>query len=171
MADRDVRGAWLTELQGLLSTCFPEFLAERTYYKQVPHTRLLARTGGRLVGQVGIDDRVMRFDDRPARVFGLVDLCVAPQARGIGCGRALIRGVEKLARRIDINALVALADRPEIYSAAGFTTCDVDATWLAIHDLRSVSVLNRRLDRVFQVKLLRQDLELPRRVDFLGHMF
>ena len=47
MADRDVRGARLTELRGLLSTCFPEFLAERTYYKHVPHIRLLALTEGR----------------------------------------------------------------------------------------------------------------------------
>jgi hypothetical protein len=41
MADRDVRWARLTELQGLLRTCFPEFLAEQTYYKQVPHTVFL----------------------------------------------------------------------------------------------------------------------------------
>jgi N-acetylglutamate synthase-like GNAT family acetyltransferase len=171
VADWDVRGHALVELQGLLRTCFPGFLAERTYYKQLPHTCLLARTEGRLIGQVGIDDRVMRIDDRPSRVFGLVDLCVTPGARGMGCGRALIRGVEKLAHNADIDTLVALADRPEIYSAAGFATCDVDATWLAIHELRSVSLLNRRLDGVFQVRFLRRDLELPRRVDFLGHMF
>jgi hypothetical protein len=36
VAGRDVRGDALVELQGLLRTCSPGFLAERTYYKQVP---------------------------------------------------------------------------------------------------------------------------------------
>src|SRR5690554_4107227 len=48
-----------SQLQDLLEECFPGWLEGRTYYKQLPHFRLMAMDAERVVGQVGVDGRII----------------------------------------------------------------------------------------------------------------
>ncbi len=66
----------LAMLRQLLDDCLPDTFIGRTYVKQLPHFRLLARDGDRLIGQLGLDFRVIRVGPAILHIFGIIDLCV-----------------------------------------------------------------------------------------------
>ena len=69
-------------LADLRNRCFPAHAVPRSYFKQLPHWRPLARQDGVLVAQAGVEHRMVAFDGRPVSVLGIVALCVDPAARG-----------------------------------------------------------------------------------------
>ena len=172
--DYDLAPSVRPNLQGLLSNCFPDFFSDRHYYKQVPHGRLLARQHGRLVGQLGIDYRVVRFGNKVLSVFGVVDLCVALDARGRGIGGQLLDALEARARHGEVDLLIAIADDPRLYAAQGFQRVDPVTRWLAIEDRRSINVLEKKLKGRMLVKMVRKD-DAPDNLfgaaDLLGYLF
>lgn len=172
--DYQLRTSMPRDLQTLLAECFPEYLPDRLYYKQVPHGRLLAMKGGRLVGQVGIDYRVVRIGDRFLSTFGVVDLCVASDARDDGIGTQLLNALEARARHGEVDLLMAIADEPRRYATRGFQRIDPMTRWLAIEDRMSVHLVEKDLGGRMLVKVIRKDLVLDedcRTADLLGHLF
>ena len=97
-------------IASLLDACFDGVHGGRTWFKQIPHQRLLAWSGSDLMGHVGMEYRVVRVGEAFLPVVGIVDLCVAPAARRQGIGAALLLGVEERARG-QLFAL-AMADDP-----------------------------------------------------------
>jgi GNAT superfamily N-acetyltransferase len=161
-------------LQVLLSDCFPEYLSERLYYKQVPHGRLLAVKDGCLVGQVGIDYRVVRIGDQVLRTFGVVDLCVASEVQGHGIGRQLLEALEARARHGEVDVLMAIADDPRLYAAGGFKRINPMTRWLAIEDRTSIHLVEKDLGGCMLVKMVRTEqpvVENRGSVDLLGYLF
>ena len=77
------------DIATLLDACFDGVHVGRTWFKQIPHERLLARSGSDLMGLVGMEYRVVRVGEAIVPILGIVDLCVAPAARrpGIDSGR------------------------------------------------------------------------------------
>ncbi len=73
-----ISGEVRSQLRTLLDACFPGTLKGRTYFKQLPHMRLLAMDGGSVVGQVGVDGRVVNVGGTLVSIFGLIDLAVQP---------------------------------------------------------------------------------------------
>ena len=57
----------------LREEAFPDFAPERSYFKQLPHLRVLAANGGSIIGHAGLDHRVMAVGEVPVRVLGLID--------------------------------------------------------------------------------------------------
>jgi GNAT superfamily N-acetyltransferase len=84
-------------IRALLRESVPGY-PHRSYFKQLPQFRLLLQRDDELVGQVGVEHRVIRTGDSPLRIFGVIDLCVAPTARSQGLGSRLLGEVETLAR-------------------------------------------------------------------------
>ena len=68
------------QVQALLQMCFPGY-PSRSYFKLPPHFRYLAMAQGALVGQMGVELRVIRVGSEVLRTFGVVDLCVAQSER------------------------------------------------------------------------------------------
>ena len=105
----------------LLQKCFPETNYHGKHYlKQLPHYRLLAYEDEMLIGQVGIDYRIMRLNDQAIHVFGVVDLCVIEENRNHYIGSFLLEEVEKLADTLalGISHIVYLVN-PEIIVLGG----------------------------------------------------
>jgi GNAT superfamily N-acetyltransferase len=163
-----------SSLQALLAECFPEYLSDRLYYKQVPHGRLLALKDGRLVGQVGIDYRVVRIGDQVLRTFGVVDLCVASEVQGHGIGRQLLEVLEARARHGEVDVLMAIADDPRLYAAGGFRRINPTTRWLAIEDRTSIHLVEKDLGGCMLIKMVRKRQPLVENcgsVDLLGYLF
>lgn len=123
-----------TELINLLQHAFPSIYPNRRYFKQLPHLRLIAYENQRIIGQVGLDFRVMNMDGTPIHVLGIIDLCVREAVRGRGVGRALMEKVIALGEEYPIDFLLLFADRPDLYERIGFQKVSNTCTWLQIND-------------------------------------
>ena len=159
-----------TAVAGLLDACFGGAHGGRTFFKQVPHRRLLAWSGGGLVGHVGMDLRAVRVGEAVVHVLGIVDLCVAPAARRRGIGAALLHEAEN--RAGGQSFALAMADDPRLCRRAGYSLIHAaDVTFLAIDGLRCHSVVRRDLSEIFMVKRLAGNAWPDGPIDLLGHLF
>ncbi|MDE0697760.1 MAG: GNAT family N-acetyltransferase [Boseongicola sp.] len=157
-------------IASLLDACFGGVHGGRTFFKQVPHRRLLAWSQGGLVGHVGMDLRAMRIGESTIHVLGIVDLCVAPTARRQGIGAALLQAAEERAE--GQSFALSMADDPRLYLRAGYSRIHaVDVTFLAIDELRCHSVVRRDLSEIFMAKRLAGGAWPDGPIDLLGHLF
>ena len=157
-------------IAGLLDECFDGVHGGRTFFKQVPHQRLLAWSEGGLVGHVGMDFRAVRVGEATVPVLGIVDLCVALTARRKGVGAALLQGVEERAECQSFA--LAMADDSRLYCRAGHSLIHAaDVPFLAIDELRRHGVIRRDLSEFFMVKRLGGDVWPDGPIDLLGDLF
>jgi len=163
--------------RGLLATsdteeCFPETFEGRTYFKQLPHVRLLAKEGESIVGQVGIDGRVVNVEGTSVSIFGLIDLAVHPARRGKRVGTLLLAEAERIARVCEREFLVLMANRHDLYLKEGYVRVQPALTkWLAIEDRQSVELTDQDLGDCFLVKPLTERTWPAGKIDMLGYLF
>lgn len=162
------------DLAALLDGCFPDTFDGRSYFKQLPHARLLARDeDGRLLGQVGLDHRVIRVGDHVVPILGLIDLCVDANARNQGIGFRLLTETENFGRRAPapIEFLLLVTDIPTYYEAHGYHRIRPAKTrWLAIEDRRSHSVM-QHIEHELVAKPLTDRHWPDGSIDLLGYLF
>ncbi len=160
------------QLQTLLDECFPNTFAGRTYFKQLPHVRLLAMDERSVVAQVGIDARVITAGGTTVSIFGLIDLAVHPARRGNRIATRLLAEAERIARAGEREFLVAMADRHDLYLKEGYVRVQPALTkWLAIEDRQSVELMTRDLSDCFMVKPLTEKSWPAGTIDMLGYVF
>lgn len=177
---RELTTRWCTEhelharergdLQSLLSTCFEGHYATRHYFKQLPHLRVLGCVDDRLVGQIGVDHRMIRVGDEPVEIFGLIDVCVDPAHRSRGYASQLLRQVERRAAEHGIDRLLLFADDGRLYERCGYTRLVRPCRWLGIHEHATVGLLERTEDCVY-VKALGAAAWPEGPIDMLGYLF
>lgn len=171
LPESDLTPALREELRTLLESCFPGCFPERPYFKQLPHQRILVRSGGTLVAQVGLDHRAVRVGDQPVRILGVVDLCCSPAARGQGVAGDLLDQVHTLAESTQIPFTLLFADDQRLYRRKGYAPVDRTVRALGIDEHRSLGVLERPLGDCMMV---RENLDMAwpdGPVDLLGHTF
>ena len=156
---------------GLRAEAFPGYGADRAYFKQLPHHRLLAYEGDQLVGQTGIDYRVVSVGGRPTRTFGLIDLCVAQAMRGKGIGTALLEAVSRLGQANDVPFVLLITDVPHFYARSGYVFVKTDCTWLRIDEHQSLGQTTAYLDDEVMVKSIGGEQWPAGPIDFLGYLF
>lgn len=159
----------------LLQVSFPDIdYQQRDYFKQLQHSRLLAREDGKLLGQLGMDYRVMRLGENPFRILGIVDFCVHPDYRGKGIGKALMREFEAVATRVPgrVDFLFLVTDSPEYYKALGYSASRLTTTWLRIHKHRNYGVTKEFItDASFMFKPVSDKEWNGNELDLLGFMY
>ncbi len=156
----------------LFSTTFEGYPDGAIYYNQVPDFRFLVYTDDKeLVGQAGIVHRIISIAGSPFEVFGLTDLCVAPETQLKNVGSRLLKEISDLASRHTVDFLVLTSEVNEFYVKNGFRTVFNDCRWLVIHHHESMGVFRRTLKEGLMIKET-GDAEWPEgEVDFMGHMF
>lgn len=159
------------QLTALRNRCFPAHAVPRPNLKQLPHWRLLARQRGVVVAQAGVDHRMVAFDGRPASVLGVVDLCVEPAARGQGLAGCMLETLHRRARDGGVDALLLAADDPRLYLRHGFVALDLRATWLRVHEHRTLELARAPLPGVLMFRPAARPLHPERAVDLLGTLF
>ena len=103
------------QITSLLDEAFPDTFEGRTFFKQWPHKRLVSLKDSRVVGQLGLDFRAIRVGDLIIGISGIIDLCVSQEHQGTGIGSALLQQAEIEARKSDLQFMVLMADKPDLY--------------------------------------------------------
>lgn len=171
-AEHEIPSSLQIEIGRLLDLCFPDTFEGRTYYKQLPHFRLLLWKAGELVGQLGVDSRVINIEGNVLGIFGIIDLCVHPREQGVGIASSLLSKVEEIGRLYHRDHLVLMADRHDLYIRSGFNRVEPALTkWLAIDDRKSVSVIQRDMAGCFLIKPLSTQPWPSGEIDMLGYLF
>ncbi|OKH87724.1 acetyltransferase [Thalassospira sp. TSL5-1] len=161
-----------TALATLLDNCFPDTFDGRTYFKQLPHFRYLAFDGETLIGQMGVDHRVIRVAGEIIKIFGIIDLCAAQTHRNAGIATKLLEQLEGLATPSNVDFLVLMGDIDTLYLKNGFQHVTPAPTkWLAIEDIETFSVIERDLSDCFLVKPLTNKHWPGGQIDMLGYLF
>ncbi|MBA3814601.1 MAG: GNAT family N-acetyltransferase [Alphaproteobacteria bacterium] len=158
-------------LKKILSKSFPECFSDRIFYKQLPTMRLMAFYEKRLIGQVGIDHRVISVDKAPYQIFGIVDLCVTREFRNRGIGATLLTTLENLANQCKVNHVLAFANRQELYQKLEYHQVKANCRFLAIEDLSSHSVIERDESKTLLIKSAVDNDFTDKAIDLLGHLF
>ncbi|WP_063302614.1 GNAT family N-acetyltransferase [Pseudovibrio sp. W64] len=156
----------------LLGQCFPQVFEGRTFFKQLPHFRLIVEERDEIIGQVGVDHRVIKVGEQRLKIYGLIDLCVTEERRNQGIASTLLQAAENLAMRADVDFIVLFADDGSLYRKHGFLNVSPALTkWLAIEDVASAMLLERDLSECFMVKPV-GDMRWPEgHIDMLGYLF
>ncbi len=157
-------------LRQLLAVSFPGY-PDRTYFKQIPHQRVLAWDGAEIVGHLAIDKRAMALAGAAIRTLGLVDVCVAPGWRSQGIGSALLAEAEKLGRRGQFQFAILFGDDPRLYEANGYRYQQNPCVWLKIHEHKTLGIANEALPTALMVKPLGSEPWRPGVLDLLGYLF
>ncbi len=137
------------ELKELLSACFPEVdYNGRTYFKQLPHHRLILSVDKQIVGQVGIDYRAMSLNNTLVTVFGVIDLAVHPTHQGKGLGTKLMLEFEQMAttHSNNVDFLFLVTETPAFYERLGYKATTQKVTWLKINEGKNYGLGNEQVD-------------------------
>lgn len=160
------------ELRELLHEAFGDYYVDRIFFKQIPHERILLKSEAGIVGQCGLDHRVMRADDRFIYTLGVVDVCVRAELRGRRLGERLMREVFAVGQARKVDHIVLLAKDGRLYQRLGFSPLTAQVTWLAIEDLHSVAVLTETItDEIYTHPIRAPHRLRVAHLDFLGYMF
>jgi predicted N-acetyltransferase YhbS len=160
------------QLRVLLEASFPATFEGRIYFKQLPHFRLIAQEGESVLGQLGIDTRIINVGGAILKIFGLIDLCVLPERRGSELASKLLGAAEMIALESSRDFMVLMADRPDLYERQGFQRVNsANGKWLAIEERESVALIERDLCDCIMVKPLGAKLWPSGEIDLLGYLF
>ncbi|MCA9006092.1 MAG: GNAT family N-acetyltransferase [Planctomycetaceae bacterium] len=159
------------EITRLRNDCFPEHSTNRSYFKQLPHFRFLAYEEGLLVGQMGIDHRVISVGESVFSIFGVIDLCVSSSYRNRGIATALLEQLSALAREKGIDFLFLVADDYRLYEKNGFQPVSTSLTWLRIDEHKNYGVGMERIENELMIKQTGKKVWPDEPVDLLGYLF
>jgi GNAT superfamily N-acetyltransferase len=170
VAEAEIPADLLHQAQALLQTCFPGY-PSRAYFKLPPHFRYLAVAGGELVGQVGVELRVIRVGSNVLRTFGVVDLCVRGSERSRGLAGKLLAEVTQLACTCQMDFVILFADDDRLYTRNGWTRAANLCSWLKINDHTTVGLATAEDTGALMVKKTGHHTWPEGEVDLLGHLF
>jgi GNAT superfamily N-acetyltransferase len=170
LAEGEVGRALSSQLQSLLQSSFPGY-PDRDYYKLPPHFRLLAVVGGDVVGQLGVELRVIRVGHRIFRTFGVVDLCVKANKRSRGLATRLLAEVVEYAEACAMDFVLLFADDGRLYAQNGWHRVSNPCTWLRIDDHVTLGLACREKTDALMVKAVQGKVWPDGEVDLLGHLF
>ncbi len=159
------------EITRLRNDCFPEDSKERSYFKQLPHFRFLAFEDEILVGQMGIDHRMISVGNSVFSIFGVIDLCIATSYRNRGIASELLEQLSALASEKRIDFLFLVADDHRLYQKNGFQFISTDLTWLRIDEHINYGVGRERFENELMVKQTGKKFWPDGPVDLLGYLF
>lgn len=160
------------EIAVLLQKCFPETNYHGLhYFKQLPHSRLLAYEDDLLIGHVGVDFRIMRLNDQPIKVVGIIELCVLEERRNHNIAGFLIEEVEKLATKANADFVLLFSKIGSIYLKHNYKYVDNICTWLKIDKHKSIGIGDEFIKDEIMVKELSGKKWEAGNLDFLGYLY
>lgn len=155
----------------LLVESFPDYPLDRSYYKLLPHFRYLGWVGENLIAHMGIEHRVITNTGIPARIFGLIDLCVTSSYRSQKIATTLLQQVEELSKTSKIDFLVLFADDSRLYAKNGYQRVANLCRWMKVNEHQIVGVGEESMSDCMMVKQLGEQIWQDGIVDLLGYLF
>lgn len=119
-------------LVGSFGTGFP---SDRIYYKQLPHFRFVVSNEQEdILGQAGIDYRIMNLNGKPILVLGIIDLCVEKAYRSKGIGTLILDEIHIFCGDKYVDYILLFADNAKLYLNNGFVSVKNKCKWLKINE-------------------------------------
>ena len=146
-------------------------ISQLDYFKLPPHFRYLATAQGVLVGQMGVELRVIRVSSEVVRTFGVVDLCVTQGERSQGLAARMLAEVTELARSCGMDFVILFADDDRVYARNGWTRAGNRCTWVKIHEHATLGLARAEDTGAPTVKATGLRAWPEGEVDLLGHLF
>lgn len=143
------------QIAELLEACFPDGgYNGRTYFKQLPHFRLLLKDGTDLIGHIGLDYRVMALGGNPVKVMGLIDVAIQPANQGKGLGTQMLKELDALMGPYleNIDFLYLVAEKHRFYENCGYRLVKQQVKWLAIDQHVNYGIKEEFIDDCIMVK-------------------
>jgi GNAT superfamily N-acetyltransferase len=155
----------------LLVESFSNYPTERSYYKLLPQFRYFVWTGETLIAQMGVEHRVITNTGIPARIFGLIDLCVASSHRGQKIATTLLRQVEELGRTNRVDFLLLFADDARLYLDNGYERANNYCRWMKVDEHQTLGIGEESMSDCMLVKQISRQVWRTGTVDLLGYLF
>ncbi len=159
------------QITSLRNESFPDAVRERSYFKQLPHFRLLAEDDGILIGHLGVDHRVIRVGDTILSIFGIIDLFVASQRQGNGIASSLLTRITEKAEQNGIDFILLHAVDERLYIKNGFRVISPYLKSLWLYDFENYGVGIERLDNLIYIKSTSENVWPDGTVDIMGYLF
>ena len=161
------------QILALLKECFPGYFDCNIFFKQISKERILAYHKNRLIGQLGLENRVIRIGNELVSIFGVVDLCVYEKYRLQGVATELLKIIEEKAKRNKVNFCLLFADEHNLYLKNGYSLVNNECVWLGIEDNYSIGIIKRKLNNCMLVKKITGNTpwDNSASIDLLGHIF
>ncbi len=170
-SDIDISDSEHEKILSLLNTCFDNIFGERIFFKQAPHLRFLAKENDQIIGQVGIDYRVMNLDGQLIKVIGIIDLCVEEIFRGKGIGSTLLRSVENY-YSCKADFILLFADNHQVYFRNDFQLANNKVKWLGIDEGKIVGIIEKRMGDCLMYKPLKANaIWTEGDLDMMGYLY
>lgn len=164
-----------TEIKNLLAICFPDTdYNNRTYFKQLPHYRLIMKVDNTVIGQVALDYRAMNLNNSLVTVLGVIDLAIHPTFQNIGLGSKLITEIERIAliNKNNIDFLFLVTDKSTFYERLGYTQTTQNISWLKIDQGKNYGLGNEQVTDCFLMfKSIGNKKWTDGKLDMLGYWY
>ena len=157
-------------IEAILSTSFSDFYRHREYFKQKPPFRILARIDDKIVGQIGVEYRVVNLSGRPLKIFGLIDVGVLPEYRGKGIAGNMLGHVESIAMETDIDFILLFADDSRLYDRCGYQKAGIICKWLKINEHKIIGIGEEFIDELM-IKATGNAKWHGDHLDLMGYVF
>lgn len=155
----------------LLVESFPDYPLDRSYYKLLPQFRYLVWAGENLIAHMGIEHRVITNTGTPARIFGLIDLCVASSYRSQKIATTLLQQIEELSKTSKIDFLILFADDSRLYAKNGYQRVENLCRWMKVDEHQTLGVGEELMSDCMMVKQISEQTWQEGMVDLLGYLF
>ena len=155
----------------LLIESFSDYPLERSYYKLLPQFRYLVWAGEKLIAQMGVEHRVITNTGVPARIFGLIDLCVASPYRGQKIATTLLQQLEKLGRTSKVDFLILFADDSRLYIENGYQRVTNLCRWMKVDEHQTIDIGEESMADCMMIKQIGMQKWQDGKVDLLGYLF
>jgi GNAT superfamily N-acetyltransferase len=171
VAETEVEADLVGQLQALLRASFHDY-PYRTYFKLPPHFRYVAELGETVVGQVGVEFRLIRVGETILRTFGVVDLCVREDERSHGLASRMLDEVTGSARSSDMDFVMLFADDDRLYISKGWShVTNQRCCWVKINEHTTLGLGVDATPRVIMIKAVGEQSWPEGDIDLLGHIF
>jgi GNAT superfamily N-acetyltransferase len=159
------------DILNLLIESFPEaYQKDRIYFKQMPHFRYLAFDEETLIGQAGLDYRVMNLNGTAIKVLGIIDICIKEEYRGKGIGSKLLAAIEEFSIAHKLDFLLLFTDLQTFYANSGFVSAKNICKWTKINEHETLGIGEEEVKELM-IKKVGSKVWEDGRLDMLGYLY
>ncbi len=167
----NIQPAVHNQISQLLAKCFSGYPKDQSYFKQLPHFRLLVKNESELIGHVAVDHRLINVGTNTFRIFGLADLCVDEAFQSKNVASQMLQRLDKLAQESGIDFIVLFTNQQTFYKKNGFSIVDNVCRWVFINDHHTLGVSQRKLGKSILIKSFSNKKWEDGMLDLMGHIF
>lgn len=155
----------------LLLDSFPIFPPDRSYNKILPQFRYLVWADEKLIAHMAIEHRIINNAGTPARIFGIIEMCVDSDYRGQKIATTLLQEIEKLGKKSKVDFMMTFADDCRLYAQNGYQRVANICRWMKVHEHETTGIDERTMSDCMMVKQIGTQKWHDGIIDLLGYLF